>query len=53
VLWGDLDPFIPKAQADRFGGEVHHFEDCGHWLMLEEPERTAAQISRLAATIGG
>jgi pimeloyl-ACP methyl ester carboxylesterase len=49
VLWGDLDPFIGKAQADRFGGEVHHFEDCGHWAMLEEPERFAAQIARLAS----
>ncbi len=49
VLWGDLDPFIRKDQAAKFGGTVHHFEDCGHHLMLEEPDRVAAQIARLAS----
>jgi haloalkane dehalogenase len=47
VLWGDLDPFIPASTADRFGGEVTHLTDCGHWPMLEEPERVAAAIAEL------
>ena len=47
VLWGDLDPFIPAATADRFGGEVTHLADCGHWAMLEEPERMAVAIAEL------
>jgi pimeloyl-ACP methyl ester carboxylesterase len=49
VLWGDLDPFLPAATADRFGGEVTHLADCGHWVMLEEPERVAAAIEELVA----
>lgn len=49
VLWGDLDPFLPAATADRFGGEVTHYADCGHWVMAEEPDRAAAAIAALAA----
>jgi pimeloyl-ACP methyl ester carboxylesterase len=49
VLWGDRDPFIPAATADRFGGEVHRFADCGHWVMIEEPARAAARIAALVA----
>jgi pimeloyl-ACP methyl ester carboxylesterase len=49
VVWGDLDPFIPAATADRFGGDVHRFADCGHWVMVEEPERAAATIASLVA----
>jgi pimeloyl-ACP methyl ester carboxylesterase len=49
VLWGDLDPFIPASTADRFGGVVTHLPDCGHWAMLEEPERSADAIASLAA----
>ena len=47
VLWGDLDPFLPSATADRFGGDVHHLADCGHFAMLEEPERCATAIAEL------
>lgn len=49
VLWGDLDPYIPVKTAERFGGTVVHLPDCGHWAMLEDPERVAAAISRLAS----
>ena len=39
VCWGDRDPFIGPAFAERFGArEVHHFADYGHWLPLEAPE---------------
>lgn len=41
VLWGDRDMYIPKATADRFGGEVHHFAELGHWAMVEGPEQVA------------
>lgn len=44
VIWGDLDPFIPASTAHRFGGEVRHYADCGHWAMLEEPERCATAM---------
>lgn len=38
VLWGDKDPFITPGYAERFGGEVHHFAQYGHWLALEAPD---------------
>jgi pimeloyl-ACP methyl ester carboxylesterase len=49
VLWGDLDPFLPATTADRFGGEVRHLADCGHWPMMEEPALVAGAIAELAA----
>jgi pimeloyl-ACP methyl ester carboxylesterase len=52
VLWGDLDPFLPARTAERYGGAVRHFADCGHWMMLEEPEQAAAAIAELAGTHG-
>jgi len=42
VIWGDQDPFIPARFADRFGGTVHHVPECGHWIMIEEPDRFVA-----------
>jgi pimeloyl-ACP methyl ester carboxylesterase len=45
VCWGDRDPFIAPAFAERFGAqEVHHFADYGHWLPLEAPEALAAHL---------
>lgn len=42
VLWGDKDPFISPAYADRFGNaQVHHFEGYSHWLPLEAPKQYA------------
>jgi len=45
VIWGDLDPFLPAATAERFGGTVHRFADCGHWAMQEQPARAAQLIA--------
>jgi haloalkane dehalogenase len=51
VAWGDRDPFISPAFAERFGAqEVYHFADYGHWLPLEAPEALAAHLSRFFAT---
>ena len=45
VLWGDLDPYLDKGLAERFGAErVHHFPDHGHWLPVEDPEAVAAHL---------
>jgi pimeloyl-ACP methyl ester carboxylesterase len=44
VVWGDLDPFIGRNFAERFGGTVTHVTTCGHWTMLEDPDLAAARI---------
>ena len=45
VCWGDRDPFISPAFAERFGAqEVYHFAQYGHWLPLEAPEALAAHL---------
>jgi pimeloyl-ACP methyl ester carboxylesterase len=45
VVWGDLDPFAPAAIADRFGADVRHVADCGHWVMAEDPELASSAIA--------
>ena len=45
VLWGALDPYIPKRWAHRFGTEdVHVLPGCGHWPPAERPTEVAAQL---------
>lgn len=45
VCWGDRDPFISPAFAERFGArEVHHFADYGHWLPLEATEALSERL---------
>lgn len=43
VLWGEADPFIPSRyadlQSDYFDAEVHRLAGCGHWPMIDDPER--------------
>ncbi len=46
VLWGERDPYLPRAFADQFGArEVRRFDDCGHFLPVEAPERVAEAIA--------
>lgn len=51
VLWGDQDPFITPAYAERFGGQVRHFAEYSHWLPLEAPDRYAETVRSWLATI--
>jgi pimeloyl-ACP methyl ester carboxylesterase len=45
VVWGEQDPYIPGAFADRFGArEVHRFPDSGHWVIAEEPDAVAQKV---------
>ena len=45
ICWGDRDPFISPAFAERFGAqEVYHFAQYGHWLPLEAPEALATHL---------
>lgn len=43
VLWGEGDRFIPvryaDMQAEFFDARVHRLPGCGHWPMIDEPER--------------
>jgi pimeloyl-ACP methyl ester carboxylesterase len=43
VLWGDGDKYLPlhyaQAQKDYFDAEVHVMQGCGHWPMIDDPER--------------
>jgi haloalkane dehalogenase len=50
VLWGDKDPFIAPAYAERFGAaHVEHFAENGHWLAIEEPEEVAQRLQAFFA----
>lgn len=52
VLWGDKDPFITPAYADRYGkAQVHHFTDYSHWLPLEATQEYADVLLRWLKTI--
>lgn len=45
VLWGDRDPYIPAALAQRFGAQqLRHFPECGHWPQLEIPQQLAQEL---------
>lgn len=45
VLWGQRDPFIPAAFADRFGSAtVERLEHVGHWAVAEDPAGCAARV---------
>lgn len=45
VLWGALDPFIPRHYATSFGtGDAKLFESAGHWAVAEAPERCAILV---------
>jgi len=49
VVWGAADPFLPVRYAEQQKeffprAEVHRFEGCGHWPMVDEPARFASVV---------
>ncbi|MCK6684594.1 MAG: alpha/beta hydrolase [Thermoanaerobaculia bacterium] len=48
VLWGDGDKYVPVRfavkQKDYFDAEVHVLHGCGHWPMVDEPEKTRSLV---------
>jgi pimeloyl-ACP methyl ester carboxylesterase len=50
ILWGADDPYIAtrfaERLAERVGGELLVFEQCGHWWPLERPAEAAAALER-------
>ncbi len=50
VLWGDRDPYIAPAFAERFGAQkVFHYSDYGHWLPVEAPQEVSARLMEFFA----
>ncbi|HET9222603.1 MAG TPA: alpha/beta hydrolase [Roseiflexaceae bacterium] len=50
VAWGDKDPYVSPAWAERFGAqEVHHFPEHSHWLPLEAPEELSKLLGAFLA----
>jgi len=48
VLWGDDDPYLPVACAQRFGrSTVTVLPGVGHWVPLVAPDRLAAEVHAL------
>lgn len=46
IIWGDRDAFVPleaSALSEVYlpEGEIRHWPSASHWLLHEEPERTA------------
>jgi pimeloyl-ACP methyl ester carboxylesterase len=47
ILWGDRDPYIAPAFAERYGAkEVHHFAEYGHWIAMQAPHMVAEHLKR-------
>lgn len=45
VLWGDRDPYISPAFADRWGAKkVWHYPNNGHFLPVEAPQEVSARL---------
>ncbi len=45
VLWGDRDPYISPAYAERWGAsKVWHYPDNGHFLPVEAPKEISARL---------
>jgi len=45
VLWGDRDPYISPAFADRFAAKkVWHYPGNGHWLPVEAPQEVSSRL---------
>lgn len=49
VVWGDRDANIPAANAERFGAQVRHLPDDGHFVQHTSPAAVADAIRELIA----
>jgi haloalkane dehalogenase len=57
LLWGEDDQFAPVGGAYRFrselaGAELVVLEGVGHFLWLDESDRTAAELGRFLRSLG-
>ncbi len=58
LQWGDADPVLPAALGDdaraRMGNApvtLIHYQDAGHYPMLEIPEKTIADLEKFLCRI--
>lgn len=56
MLWPTDDPLFPTSWADRLDEhftdvDLSHVERCGHFVPIEQPDRLARAILRLAAPV--
>ena len=56
ILWGDRDGFLPRGDQEALaaaipGSRLVVYEDTGHAVHWEQPERVAADIVGLAAQV--
>lgn len=54
ILWGALDPFIPRADLDEMAATMPRCRlevstDVGHSMLIEKPERYAQALSQFLA----
>ncbi|MEM9303415.1 MAG: alpha/beta fold hydrolase [Pseudomonadota bacterium] len=47
VLWGDLDPYLPRWMADDWGVNATHVADAGHWLPVSRPKLVVEAVRRV------
>ncbi|MGH8894772.1 MAG: alpha/beta fold hydrolase [Actinomycetes bacterium] len=52
VIWGERDEVIPRGEAEALvaavpGAELVVYEDTGHLVLWERPERVASDVRRL------
>jgi pimeloyl-ACP methyl ester carboxylesterase len=57
VLWGTLDPFIPRADMEEMAATMPHCRlvvvpDVGHSLLVEKPELCARYLAQFLAERG-
>jgi len=52
VLWGERDPYLSPAYAERFGAPVQRYPELGHWPHVEAPARVARDIEGFIAAQG-
>jgi len=56
ILWGGRDDLLPRVDADRLakeipGAKLVFYEDTGHLVLWEEPERVAADAAAFVRTL--
>ena len=56
VIWGARDELLPADTGERLaavipGAELRTYEDAGHVVLWEQPDRVAADIAEFAASL--